>query len=453
LRILDRQCYWSFIKAYVICYVSLVGLFIVIDAFSNYDEFAKRADGLVEICQAMGRYYLVHQSLFFDYLCGVIGMMAAVFTVTWMQRNNEQLAMLAAGISTHRAIRPVLFSSVIVSFFAIGNQEVIMPRYAEELARTHDDDGQRSVHVTGRYDSRGIMIHGVDADRAAKTLFPFHATIPVGVFGSLREITGQQATYIPPDDPDAPLKGGWLVRGGLVSPPLEDDLVMASSEILHHVYVTTGFPPAFVLPAKGELRSLGAAKRAGSGTAAPSTAGLAQPAFLVPHSEVAYLTASPLLPLGVNPFVLEMHILLDRKRDVNRGTFFLKSSLTFQAMTRRPDWYKFATTFDLIEGLTDPSTEGSERNEVSMFVHVRILRPILGMNLLFMSLPLVLGGYGRNMFINLGLALGNSAIFYGALIFCQYLGSFAVLSPVGSAWAPFFVFGAIATLRWDQIRT
>ena len=31
-----------------------------------------------------------------------------------------------------------------------------------------------------------------------------------------------------------------------------------------------------------------------------------------------------------------------------------------------------------------------------------------------MSLPLVLGGYGRNMFINLGFALGNSAIFYGA---------------------------------------
>ena len=46
MRILDRQRYWSFLKAYVICYVSLVGLFIVIDAFSNLDEFAKRAEGL-----------------------------------------------------------------------------------------------------------------------------------------------------------------------------------------------------------------------------------------------------------------------------------------------------------------------------------------------------------------------------------------------------------------------
>ena len=42
MRILDRQRYWSFLKAYVICYFSLVGLYIVIDAFSNLDEFTKR---------------------------------------------------------------------------------------------------------------------------------------------------------------------------------------------------------------------------------------------------------------------------------------------------------------------------------------------------------------------------------------------------------------------------
>ena len=38
MRILDRQRYWAFLKAYVICFTSLVGLYIVIDAFSNFDE-------------------------------------------------------------------------------------------------------------------------------------------------------------------------------------------------------------------------------------------------------------------------------------------------------------------------------------------------------------------------------------------------------------------------------
>jgi lipopolysaccharide export system permease protein len=145
---------------------------------------------------------------------------------------------------------------------------------------------------------------------------------------------------------------------------------------------------------------------------------------------------------------------MDQKIDLSRGNYFLKSSLTFQAVTRKPTWYQFARTLDLIEGLTDPSTEGSsERSDVEMFVHVRILRPVLGLNLLFLSLPLVLGGYGRNTFINLGFALGNSALFYGAIIFCQYLGSFTMLTPVQAAWAPLFVFGTIATLRWGRIRT
>ena len=58
-----------------------------------------------------------------------------------------------------------------------------------------------------------------------------------------------------------------------------------------------------------------------------------------------------------------------------------------------------------------------------------------------MSLPLVLGGYGRNMFINLGFALGNSAIFYGTLIFTQYLGGFQIISPPMTAWAPLMGFG------------
>ena len=59
---------------------------------------------------------------------------------------------------------------------------------------------------------------------------------------------------------------------------------------------------------------------------------------------------------------------------------------------------------------------------MAIFVHARILRPFLGLILLFMSLPLVLGGYGRNMFINLGFALGNSALFYGAILSANISG-------------------------------
>src|SRR5262249_12379310 len=121
MRILDRQRYWAYLKAYVICFIALIGLYVVIDAFSNFDEFTKRAAG-VELFRAIGRFYLVHMSQFYDRLSSVIGMMAAIFTVTWMQKNNELLAMMAAGISTQRVIRPVWISAIIVSAIAVTNQ-------------------------------------------------------------------------------------------------------------------------------------------------------------------------------------------------------------------------------------------------------------------------------------------------------------------------------------------
>src|SRR5690348_4478915 len=153
MRILDRQRYLAFFKAYIICFVALVGLYVVIDAFSNFDEFSKRADGVVEIFQIMGRFYLVHMTQFYDRLCGVIGMMAAIFTVTWMQKNNELLAMLAAGLSTQRVIRPVINSAILVSGLAVANQEWVLPQIGEELQRAPDDDGKHQIMVNSKLDS------------------------------------------------------------------------------------------------------------------------------------------------------------------------------------------------------------------------------------------------------------------------------------------------------------
>jgi lipopolysaccharide export system permease protein len=445
VKILDKQRYWSFIKAYFICYVSLVGLYVVIDAFSNVDEFSKRADGAVEMFQIMSRYYLVHQSQFFDQLCGVIGMMAAIFTVTWMQRNNEQLAMLAAGVSTHRAIVPVLVSSIIVSVLSVYNQESIIPYFGEELARRHDDDGKERVNsVAIRIDSNENVIHAKQADRATRTIMPFFCTIDKGNYGSILELDGQQATYIPPDHPTAPYKGGWLVREATINPPVNDDLLEERGGILFRVTDDKDFPPPLAIVGKSDPSDPSGADDADGGP----------PAVLTPHSEIAYLASMPPLPLCLSFETWRMHALLDRRLEFGRCTYFLKSSVTFQAMTRKANWQNFATTSELLESLSDPSTgSGSEAIEVAIFLHSRLLRPFLSLSLLFMSLPLVLGGYGRNMFINLGFALGNSAIFYGALLFTQYLGTFLIVSPAMTVWAPLMVFGVIASLRWGQIRT
>ncbi|MBX6314415.1 MAG: LptF/LptG family permease [Isosphaeraceae bacterium] len=408
MRILDRQRYWAFLKAYVICFVALVGLYVVIDAFENLDEFMKVTVGTVELMRYMGRYYAIKMCGFFDRLCGVITMMAAIFTVTWMQKNNELIAMLAAGISTPRIIRPVLISSVLVSGLAIANQELLIPRIAEDLMKRPDDDGQRLMGVTSREDAHGILIHGKDGRRAARTIVAFNATLPHTLFGSIGEIDAVQARYIPEDDTTSPLRGGWLLRSARLKTP----------EI-----------PVIDLGQPG-------AERAILVRIPPEVEARFPPPITMSHDE-------------------QMRYLLSRKPipGVVDQTYFLRTNVGFAAITRIPQWYQFASTPDLLRALADPVTGRSEKAEIAVFLHARNLRPLMAMALLCMSLPLVLSGENRNMFVNLGLSLGTSALFYFVSFICQYLGTTQIIQPETSAWVPLIGFGTLAVARWDRIRT
>jgi lipopolysaccharide export system permease protein len=82
-----------------------------------------------------------------------------------------------------------------------------------------------------------------------------------------------------------------------------------------------------------------------------------------------------------------------------------------------------------------------------------VIRPLMAFTLMLLSLPLVLGGAGRNMFVNLGMSLATSGLFYSASFMAQYLGGHGVLTPEQAAWVPLIGFGTIAVARWDTIRT
>ncbi len=390
LRILDRERYWAFIKAYMICFTALVGLYVVIDAFSNLDEFEEWADSTPLLFYNMGRYYLIRMSLIYDQIGGIITMMAAIFTVTWMQKNNELLAMLAAGISTQRIIRPVLISAVLMSGLAVVNQEYIMPPLAEELQRTQDDDGRRKVIVYMQEDQNDVVLKGDMADRATRTVTKLEATIPVRVAGKMIEISGRESTYIPPGDGDLPFSGGWLLRDVKFLLPMAetDSLNNLTHGVLSKVHDMSIYPP-------------------------------------------------PLDSFVARPNVVNL---------------FLKTDLTFATMTRSRHWYQFAPTPELMRAISNPTNMG-DRDDMLVFLHGRLIRPLMGFNLMMLSLPLVLGGTGRNMFVNLGMSLGTSGIFYSANFMSQYLGSHGVLTAELAAWAPLIFFGTIASARWGTIRT
>jgi lipopolysaccharide export system permease protein len=207
VKLIDRQMIRGYFKSYFVCLASLLSLYVVVDLFTNLDDFTHQNKNLWDALLRIFTYYAYKVAQIFDRLCEAIVLLAAMFTVAWMQRNNEQVPLLSAGISTRRIVMPVLLCAFFMLGMTVINQELIIPRIADKLALDRDDPGgQKSIPVRAAYESNGIHIAGDRANRDTHTVVPFYCTIPETLGGTLIHLTALQATYVAGP---GPRQGGW----------------------------------------------------------------------------------------------------------------------------------------------------------------------------------------------------------------------------------------------------
>jgi lipopolysaccharide export system permease protein len=222
-RVLDRLLVYGYVKSYCICLISLLALYIVVDLFMNVNEFAHSNDGLWPFVSHLGQYYGAQSTVIFNRLSEMIVLLAAMFTIAWVQRNNELLPQLSAGVSTQRIVRPVLFSACAMLFLAVLNQEFLVPRLIPILVLSREDPvGDRPLPVRAGYEPNDICIWGggqAAATRRERLVRDFHCTIkPPIAPGNIVDLHAKEARYIPPSD--KPRSGGWILTG---TTPLEMD--------------------------------------------------------------------------------------------------------------------------------------------------------------------------------------------------------------------------------------
>jgi len=212
--LMDRLLILSYIKSYVICFISLIGLYVVVDLFTHIDDFTQKTTDFMEVTQNILQFYGYRIMQIFDRLCEMIVLLAAMFTVAWVQRNNELLPLLSAGVSTRRVVRPVLFSAAAFLAVSMLNQELVIPRIAQALLRNHDDpDGEKDQIVTGAFEPNGIQLAGRSAARKTLTVREFTCTIPADLGpGALVFLESKEAQYVPYDPRWPEITGGWIMR-------------------------------------------------------------------------------------------------------------------------------------------------------------------------------------------------------------------------------------------------
>lgn len=165
MRIMDGYLVRQFVQAFAITFVSLTGLYIVIDAFGHLDEFVAHAERHGSLLSILTNYYTHRSLVFFDMTSGILALLSSVFTVTWLQRHQELTALLAAGIPTLRVVKPILICALTVSLLAAATREVVIPPLRHDLDRNTDDlADEQGRDIQPRYDHEtGVFLDGKKA--------------------------------------------------------------------------------------------------------------------------------------------------------------------------------------------------------------------------------------------------------------------------------------------------
>ena len=175
-RILDRYVASEFMVSYLnaICVVLL--LRVILDLFIMFDEFVERgageiAPGAMVIFAKILRYYGPQLLWYFRDFSGTIIVLASVFALARMARNNEFTAVLASGISLKRLIAPIVLLAFVFNLFTIIDQEFILPNLADKLVRRHDEmDKLRPAFFYLMPDRDGALLSAQQFDPATQTI-------------------------------------------------------------------------------------------------------------------------------------------------------------------------------------------------------------------------------------------------------------------------------------------
>jgi len=197
MTIIDRYLLRQFLRTFAICYISLVGLYIVFDAFTNLEEFLRCAEESGGLWKLLGSFYGYRAILFFDRTAGLLTLVAGMFTVTWIQRHNEMTALLSAGVTRPRIVAPILVMAVGIALIATLSRELVIPRIRDELARRPQDLlGDKAQPLHPRYDNEtDVLLRGKGTFRADQSIKEPNFLLPNSLADYGTQLSAEEAFY------------------------------------------------------------------------------------------------------------------------------------------------------------------------------------------------------------------------------------------------------------------
>jgi lipopolysaccharide export system permease protein len=206
----DRYLIARYLQIFVILFVSVFGLYVVIDGFSNVDEFQDHSASALNLLARMGSYYGYQSTLFLD-MCGpILTVIDAMIVFALLLRNSELQPVLAAGVPTWRLLVPVIISTVVVNGVMTLNQEFVIPRIADVLQTPRDSLMKGAIQIEPLTDpSSGIHIDGQDLSLNPQFIKNAQFVLPPDIAQEMTTLKATEAVYYAASDEHP---AGWRLK-------------------------------------------------------------------------------------------------------------------------------------------------------------------------------------------------------------------------------------------------
>jgi len=215
----DNYLLKKYLHTYCVLFISIFGLYIVIDCFTNIDAYQEGAEGFGDVLKSMGSYYIYQSLVFFDMIGSVLAVIAAMVVFAILYKNSEIHPLLAAGIPTYRLFAPVVVGVFLMTGLVIGNQEILIPRFSHQILQQRGvkDSKARPVEPTYDHTSR-ILVAGKELYIETQEMHAAAFVLPVpNVVDELTTLHADTATY---HVRQADHPAGWLLKN--VAPTFTD---------------------------------------------------------------------------------------------------------------------------------------------------------------------------------------------------------------------------------------
>lgn len=229
---IDRYILIEFGRVFLICFVTFLGLYIVTDFVNNLDELMRHGESHGGLLPTALSFYGPKVPWFFDLISRIVALVAAVFAITSLQRNNEMAAMMAAGISRWRIVKPLVFGVLVIALLGAANRELLIPQLGTKTTRdARNLVGTESEKFKSQYDhASGIFIDAEGIVLASRKITEPTLSLPTSLAERGTKLRAPVAHYLN-REANRP-SGLLLVDVSLDKIPLQKSLKQPDGEVV-----------------------------------------------------------------------------------------------------------------------------------------------------------------------------------------------------------------------------